>query len=101
MKRYKSEIFEESKQPLKEMSLMINTVDDAQNAISTCVKFIMKKKNLNAGSCMDIIGNGLISGFDSVEDLYPNFQNKEQLYAKARVIAARVSRYIMSYSKSK
>jgi hypothetical protein len=94
MERYKRE-------KLKEMSVSINTVQDAQEAISKCVMYIMKKKNMNAAACMNIIGDGIVTGLGSVEELFPNFENKEQLNATAKVIAARLSRYIMSFAKTR
>jgi Glu-tRNA(Gln) amidotransferase subunit E-like FAD-binding protein len=95
------ELLNESK--LKEASFMVNTVQDAQETIAKCIQLIAKKKNMNVSACMSIIGDGIISGIDSINEVFPKASesNPVQFEAKKRVIAGRLSRKIMAYAKTK
>ena len=111
MKKYEitidkdSDIFKESldklsKDELKESTVAIVNIHTAQEAIIEGIKMILKKKNMNPAVCMNLIGEAFITGIDSTDEIFPNSTNEEQLQAKARVIAKRLARYILEYSKN-
>lgn len=111
MKKYEikidkdTEIFKESldklsKDEIKESTVAITNVYNAQEAIVEGIKMILLKKNMNPAVCMNLIGEAFITGIDSSDDLFPNATNEEQLHAKSRVIAKRLAKYIVEYSKS-
>lgn len=97
------ELFSEEKQKIQEVSMMVNTVQDAQDTIAKCITFIMKKKNMNVAACMNIIGDGVVSGIDSIDEVFPKAaeSNPESFQAKKKVIASRLSRMILAYAKTK
>lgn len=107
MKQYKIkeikdvDLLNESK--LEEVSMMVNTVQDAQETIAKCVTFIMKKKMMNPSLCMTFIGDGIISGIDSIDEFMPRVAeaNPVAFQAKKRVISNRVARKLLAYSKTK
>ena len=109
MKEYKVEqlkdkdIFTEKTSQIKEASMTVNTIQDAQEAIGKCVTYIMKKKAMNVGACMSLIGEGLTSGIDSIDEFLPQAaeSNPSSFQAKKRVIASRVARMLLAYSKTK
>jgi hypothetical protein len=88
---------------LQEQSMTVNTVQDAEETIAKCITFIMKKKMMNVGICMSVIGDGILSGIDSIDEYLPRMveTNPESFQAKKRVIAARTARKLLSYSKTK
>ena len=109
MKNYKFkehkdvELFTEGKEKLEEMSFMVSTTMDAEQVISACVKYIAKKKNMNISACLTMIGDGIITGIDEIDELFPQAveANPESFQAKKRVLAAKLSRYVMAYTKTK
>lgn len=103
MKRYQPENTIIKEEKLQEVSMMVNTIQDAQETIAKCVTLIMRKKNMNVGVCMSLIGEGITSGIDSIDDLLPKAAeiNPSSFQAKKRVIASRIARMLISYSKTK
>jgi len=109
MKKYKvekpndKEQFLEKTEKMQEISMMVNTTQDAQETIAKCVTLILKKKAMNVGLCMNLIGEGVSSGIDSIDDYLPRAaeSNPVSFQAKKRVIANRVARILLSYSKTK
>jgi len=101
-KLYK-DLIKEDKKILTEASITINTVQDAEESIAKCIMLIMKKKNMSRSSCISLIGDGIISGLDSVGEVIPamaaNYPDKFENQIK--LIAAGVSRKIMAYAKTK
>jgi hypothetical protein len=88
---------------LQEIAMTVNTVQDAQEVIGKCITFILKKKRMNPAICMSIIGDGILSGIDSIDDYLPNIakSNPEAFEAKKKVISARIARKLLAYSKTK
>lgn len=95
MKRYKSEIFEESKEKIKEASFMVNNVTSAQNAImgSTSIIGNIKKQPVVISS---FVAEALISGIDEI-----NYGDNEIMANKRKQMVVKgLLRNLMAYGKS-
>jgi len=97
------DILKENKEILTEASITINTVQDAEESIAKCIMFIMKKKNMNRSTCISFIGDGIISGLDSANEVLQNMADSypEKFEKQKKLIAIGVSRKIMAYAKMK
>jgi hypothetical protein len=100
-KLYKDLLKEDTK--LTETSITINTVQDAEESIAKCIMLIMKKKNMSRSACIELIGDGIISGIDSANEVMPAMANNypDKFNKQQKLIAAGVSRKIMTYAKTK
>jgi hypothetical protein len=85
---------------LQEMSFVVNTVQDAENVIRICVKIIMNKKQMNTTLCADFITNGIISGIDSADEIFPKISQKI-IEKKKLVLSKKIKTILNSYIATK